>query len=208
MRRCSFEIDAMKRLLQIIVNALTILSLLLCMATIALWTRSYFRTESAVAGYWHYQNHPGFTEYFDAWELDAFNTPGRWIMRVRLRACVAGPGRFEEVPHQKGKILTIGAVDPERLADARLDIWKLSTGMNGLRSLATDKTVGVSFSHLITLAFFALMPAVHMILAFRRRGARQKGLCDLCGYDLRATPNRCPECGAIPAKPPVNPMPV
>ncbi len=43
------------------------------------------------------------------------------------------------------------------------------------------------------------LPVVVAVSVRRRRRTPMAGRCRRCGYDLRATPGRCPECGAVPA---------
>ena len=48
-----------------------------------------------------------------------------------------------------------------------------------------------------------IAPGMVVIAYCRRRHRHRRGMCPRCGYDLRATAQRCPECGAVP-KPPHN----
>jgi hypothetical protein len=70
--------------------------------------------------------------------------------------------------------------------------------------ITLEERAGVAFERwLIVPAWMPLIPLLAGLAYLerkryweRRRNARaEASLCERCGYDLRATPERCPECG-------------
>lgn len=52
--------------------------------------------------------------------------------------------------------------------------------------------------------FVELIPAAALALLLRKLLKKRplEGFCPICGYDMRATPDRCPECGTAGEAPP------
>jgi len=77
----------------------------------------------------------------------------------------------------------------------------------GLRRLAPGETRAPDYHvwHVRTPAWFLaaiafILPAVWVIDRRKRRRRVLGNHCEKCGYDLRATPDRCPECGTVCGK--------
>ena len=49
----------------------------------------------------------------------------------------------------------------------------------------------------LLVLLFGILPATWLPITLRRRRIARQGRCPVCGYDLRATPERCPECGEV-----------
>jgi hypothetical protein len=75
-----------------------------------------------------------------------------------------------------------------------LELWFLVNGWS-----PTTRLKSLSFQHWHLVVAFALLPALWLSQHIWRRRIRhsriKNGLCLICGYDLRASKDRCPECG-------------
>jgi hypothetical protein len=171
------------------------LSLLLCIATVIVWVRSYFVAD--VVGRYRYTN-IGNIQASRQWAI----APNRGRLLFFRQYARNVDRAFAEMPgeHDTG-------VGHRTQPPMPFDIWFGTT--HGVRLLGFAwRRSEVSEGQDVTRDIHAAVPlwAVCLVTAVppvwwarRRWRASRVGPndCPVCGYDLRATPERCPECGAI-----------
>jgi hypothetical protein len=71
---------------------------------------------------------------------------------------------------------------------------RLSAPANA-RTSVRFKGYHVAIPHWFAVLVSGVLPTVWLIAHLRRARRAAAGHCPTCGYDLRASPDRCPECG-------------
>ena len=92
-----------------------------------------------------------------------------------------------------------GAARRTTPAGQGIDVLLAFGGLSVLRSPWPFDTWTITAPLWMLALLGGLLPLVRLVMAVRRSQALRRGHCTVCGYDLRATPERCPECGTIPA---------
>jgi hypothetical protein len=76
-------------------------------------------------------------------------------------------------------------------------LWLFAFGYLNGKAPATAPFFDIVITDWFFALLFAILPALHLRGMLRARRRHRAGLCRKCGYDLRATPDRCPECGTV-----------
>jgi hypothetical protein len=174
----------MRRLSRHLLTLCSAASLLLCVAVCALWVRSRDGTDTVI---WHRPS----TAIIGA------ASDGELALFFKLKP-------FSETPYRKPlQYGRNGIVDLEGVASSRGNYHRLGAGFGIGNSFVHTGGRVVLLPLWFVIALTALVPILRASVYVRTKLRRATtGICRECGYDLRASPERCPECGtpAVEAK--------
>lgn len=191
-RRAPRYNPAMRRLGRWMLNALTMLSLLLCVSTCVLWARSFY-----------------------VWDIVDLTSCHRYCVRsmrggliverltVELFSWGDPQGTVAYAANWEFSHISLKSDAPERpFAFGASDSFEVSQGLSGgiFPPRTRTRTQTVSCPHWFVAAILALPSGLR--LAFRRRRPKASA-CPACSYDLTGNVSGvCPECGTKIATPP------
>jgi len=187
----------MRRLTRHLFTFVSAVSLLLCVAVCVLWVRSVrnqgwvcFKTYGPANCYaFTLGNYPGRLAFAIAWQrADAPPVKaGNWTLpplsaRERWTSwsgvVPAGYDGYTDAARQPGRHHWAGVV------------WWTGRSLSG-------GNADLLLPHRYVVTVLALLTAACAWPAVKRRRRAKRHLCLRCGYDLRASPERCPECGTV-----------
>ena len=191
-------------------NLLTVLSLLLSVAAGALWVRSHYRSHNII---WSVRVHSGDWRHWEMTDAGVALRPGVLLIgRVSEWAGSAAespPAWRRSRPRYNGS----GTMAAAQLAPSRLGFgWARDVSSPSANPRRPGRRATLLCVPWWSLLLAASTPALHRLLPglyrqvrltvrfARARHAARLGMCAKCGYDLRATSDRCPECGSTPAR--------
>jgi len=173
-----------------LLNLLMVLSLLMCAAVVALWVRSYWVSDAVFLG-------------TKSVERGAHSVSGTLaLVENGMPNLRPRPGLRRERSDSRGSSPWVDA-SPLSLPN-RAGFGYRETGLPAghfrlpggtdifVPPVITGRMVLVPLW--LPVVLFALLPAARLYRRVRPR--YHAGRCQRCGYDLRASPGRCPECGA------------
>jgi hypothetical protein len=156
------SLTAVTRPRRILFDSVSLLSLLVCLSTAAMWVHSYWGVagDVVVSGRkWHWASLDGRFVVHNA--ADHFlNT----LERMGIDPQKFAVGQPIQPPQRRP--------EPMKLVQIRIPYWPVVIAS-------------------------AVLPLIWFHGWRRRRAERHIGRCPTCGYDLRGTPDRCPECGTV-----------
>ena len=183
------------------VTVALMLSLPMCIAFIALWVRSYHSWDGLD---WHRGDH---------------------VLQIRsAEGCVAiQRNRAAEASRRSLELRSVARPDMsdwQAVFFANVEFWDrffwdthgvfrgFGFGFDRAGLQGKPEWAGcwaVDTPHWFWVILTAIVPAHRVIQCAARYRRRTRGLCQSCGYDLRASHIRCPECGeAIPVRPQID----
>jgi hypothetical protein len=170
-----------------LLNLLTVLSLVLCFGAVALWVRSFWMYDHVV---WPVVN--------DASTLTvAQGTSAAGAIQIGTTS-LTFPGGMPGTAAEWGGDLfgtTWETYPPEDVLVRLLPRYDAQRGTVGGHGAIPVTTRFVVLPYWLPVFVALLLPAWNAARTVRSCRRQRQNRCVKCGYDLRATPGRCPECG-------------